>query len=120
MFGENVIFKKHFTVPLASPECTTDSECPSSKICANQYCQDPCQISKPCDPTAECTTINHRPICNCPNGWAGNPQTQCYKRTIYFSKIWHQKLNYQIHFFQPVVKLIVIVFMIKHVSTATV
>uniref|UniRef100_A0A2S2QFK9 Neurogenic locus notch 2 n=1 Tax=Sipha flava TaxID=143950 RepID=A0A2S2QFK9_9HEMI len=68
-----------YKVPLATPECTTDSECPSSKICSNQYCQDPCQISKPCDITAECVTINHRPICNCPNGWAGNPQIQCYK-----------------------------------------
>jgi len=70
------IFK---TVP-PKPECTSDPECPGDKSCVNERCQDPCLVANPCGSGAECHTIQHRPVCNCPDGWGGNPQVQCYRR----------------------------------------
>lgn len=67
-------------MPPALPECTSDSDCPTSRACMNNHCQDPCAVSYPCGEFAECTTVQHRPICNCPDGWAGSPQGYCYKR----------------------------------------
>ncbi|CAH1404987.1 unnamed protein product [Nezara viridula] len=62
-----------------SPECKSDSECASQLACINQRCQNPCVTSNPCSSTAECTTLQHRPTCTCPQGWAGDPQSHCYK-----------------------------------------
>ncbi|PNF22176.1 hypothetical protein B7P43_G05064 [Cryptotermes secundus] len=61
------------------PECTSDLECPGDKSCINERCQDPCLVANPCGSGAECNTIQHRPVCNCPDGWGGNPQVQCYR-----------------------------------------
>lgn len=67
-------------VPQSSPECTSDSACPPTTACINQRCQNPCSISNPCGPGSECVVSLHRPVCDCPSGWAGNPQISCYKR----------------------------------------
>lgn len=71
-----------FLIPAldTSPECKSDSECASQLACINQRCQNPCVTSNPCSSTAECTTLQHRPTCSCPQGWAGDPQSHCYKR----------------------------------------
>ncbi|RZF34371.1 hypothetical protein LSTR_LSTR008910 [Laodelphax striatellus] len=72
-------FVNCYKEPLASPECSSDSDCPSLRACVNRRCQDPCIVANPCGLSAECSTSNHRPVCACPQGWAGNPQVQCYK-----------------------------------------
>lgn len=65
---------------LPKPECTIDSECSDDRSCINQRCQNPCVVANPCGTNADCRTFNHRPSCQCPAGWGGNPQIQCYKR----------------------------------------
>lgn len=86
------------TVSAAAPECESDSACPSDRACINQRCQEPCAITNPCGVAADCRTFDHRPICSCPDGWGGNPQLQCYRRTcsrnqatlIYFSLFFYK------------------------------
>lgn len=55
------------------PECTTDSDCPSTLACRNQHCQNPCD----CAPTALCNVANHIAACKCPPGYIGNPHISC-------------------------------------------
>lgn len=61
--------------PNCRPECITHSECPSNEACMREKCQDPCPGS--CGWGAQCNVINHTPICMCPDGYEGNPFTQC-------------------------------------------
>uniref|UniRef100_A0A8D8TXE6 Neurogenic locus notch homolog protein 1 n=1 Tax=Cacopsylla melanoneura TaxID=428564 RepID=A0A8D8TXE6_9HEMI len=72
-------FVNCYQVPQQSPECVSDSQCPSTLACINSQCQDPCVISQPCGISAQCLTLSHRPTCHCPDGWAGNPQQACYR-----------------------------------------
>ncbi|KAF7389943.1 hypothetical protein HZH68_011800 [Vespula germanica] len=53
-------------------------ECPSNKACINRLCQNPC-LSNRCGPNAECIVNRHHPTCHCQEGFAGNPQIQCFK-----------------------------------------
>lgn len=62
--------------PNCRPECTINSECSAEKACINQKCVDPCPNS--CGINAQCTPINHSPICSCRNGFTGDPFTRCY------------------------------------------
>lgn len=62
------------------PECTTDSDCPSTLACRNQHCQSPCD----CAPTALCNVANHIAACRCPPGYIGNPHVSCTLRTSWF------------------------------------
>jgi hypothetical protein len=57
------------------PECTSNSECDNSKACINQKCKDPCPGA--CGNYAQCFVVNHRPTCECFNGYTGNPSTGC-------------------------------------------
>lgn len=43
--------------------------------CSNQKCIEPCRGS--CGLRAECKVHNHNPMCYCPNGYTGDPFTQC-------------------------------------------
>lgn len=61
--------------PECRPECISSSECPPTKACVNQKCQDPCPGA--CGQGAQCRAVNHSPICNCPSGWTGDPLTGC-------------------------------------------
>lgn len=70
--------------PLPRPECEIDSECGDHLSCINQRCQNPCTHGNPCGSGAHCRTQQHRPTCQCPDGWGGNPQVQCYKRKFFF------------------------------------
>jgi hypothetical protein len=56
--------------------CEADEECPLDKACHNTLCVNPCQ----CGINAECTVINHKPLCYCPPGYSGNPEIECQKR----------------------------------------
>ena len=60
-------------------ECQMDRDCPDNRACINNQCLDPCIIDDPCGKNAQCQTTSHRPVCRCPNGWAGDPHTECFQ-----------------------------------------
>lgn len=57
------------------PECTGNSDCPMSKSCIRNKCQDPC--IGVCGTEAICTVSNHIPICSCPIGTTGDAFRRC-------------------------------------------
>lgn len=57
------------------PECTINEDCSRDRVCVNQKCTDPCPSV--CGYNALCNTINHSPICSCPNKMVGDPFVQC-------------------------------------------
>lgn len=61
--------------PSCRPECTIDSECPSSQACINNKCRDPCPGS--CGTNALCQVISHIPSCSCLAGHTGDPFSRC-------------------------------------------
>lgn len=61
--------------PNCRPECTINSDCPSNRACMQERCRDPCPGS--CGFEAECSVLNHIPICRCRDGFTGDPFTQC-------------------------------------------
>lgn len=61
--------------PNCRPECTTSNECPNNLACQNEKCRDPCPGT--CGQNAQCTVVNHNPICSCLPGYEGDPVTLC-------------------------------------------
>lgn len=61
--------------PNCRPECVLNSECASQEACINQKCKDPCPGS--CGVDAECRVQNHVPVCNCIQGYEGDPFVAC-------------------------------------------
>lgn len=57
------------------PECTQNSDCPTSMTCMALKCRDPCPGT--CGVNAQCQSVNHLPICTCMPGYTGNPFTYC-------------------------------------------
>lgn len=57
------------------PECVMNSDCPRTRACINNKCQDPCPGT--CGVNAECHVVNHAPSCVCLTGFIGNPFTEC-------------------------------------------
>lgn len=64
--------------PNCRPECTINSECPSNLACIREKCKDPCLGA--CGSDAICSVINHTPICNCPDGFTGDPFAFCQQK----------------------------------------
>lgn len=64
--------------PNCRPECRVNSECPMNLACSNERCRDPCLGS--CSITSLCTVYNHVPVCTCPDGYTGDPFSNCYLR----------------------------------------
>lgn len=56
--------------------CVRNSDCPRDFACLKSKCKNPC-AGDACAPNAQCTVINHTPICTCPSGMEGNPFVQC-------------------------------------------
>ena len=56
--------------------CRINSDCESSQGCVNGICTDPCDPS-PCGKNTECRAADHRPICLCKAGFAGDPIVEC-------------------------------------------
>lgn len=75
--------------PNCRPECSINSECTSDRACINLKCVDPCPGS--CGTFAICSVHNHVPACTCPQGYIGDPFTQCRL----------QPPRKQTHFFLP-------------------
>lgn len=75
--------------PNCRPECTINPECPPTKACIRQKCEDPCVGS--CGFNARCNVANHMPICTCEVGYTGDPFTGCQPiqgRTFFVSFIY--------------------------------
>lgn len=66
--------------PNCRPECSINPECPSNQACIREKCVDPCPGS--CGFKADCSVINHTPICVCPSGYTGDPFSSCYPKPI--------------------------------------
>jgi hypothetical protein len=64
--------------PNCRPECVINSECPTNKACIQRECGDPCIGS--CGINAKCDVVNHNAICSCPQGYIGDPFSQCSLR----------------------------------------
>ena len=62
--------------PNCRPECVTSSECANHLACINRHCKDPC-ANGVCGQNAECHVVSHTPICECLNGYVGDPFVQC-------------------------------------------
>lgn len=61
--------------PNCRPECTSNSECAGNLACINLRCQNPCVGT--CGIQTTCLVNNHRPICRCLDGYAGDPFSEC-------------------------------------------
>lgn len=61
--------------PNCRPECLINAECPSISACIKEKCIDPCPGS--CGANALCSVINHTPVCQCLEGFIGDPFTNC-------------------------------------------
>ena len=57
------------------PECELSTECSRDKACIRNKCVDPCPGT--CGSNARCDVINHIPTCSCPDGYTGDPFTNC-------------------------------------------
>lgn len=66
------------SAPNCRPECTTNSECPTTLACVNEKCVSPCVVQNPCAPqNAECSVHQHSPVCKCYPGYEGDPLIAC-------------------------------------------
>lgn len=66
------------------PECVMNSDCSSNEACVNKKCIDPCSFSNICGINVVCLCSDHTVSCLCPDGYTGDPLTQCiYKRENY-------------------------------------
>lgn len=61
--------------PNCRPECIINSECSSNLACIREKCRDPCVGS--CGAAAQCSVLNHVPICSCSQGFTGDPFSFC-------------------------------------------
>lgn len=57
------------------PECTFNDECDRNKACLRSKCVNPCIGT--CGNNALCEVINHIPACSCPDGYEGDPFSNC-------------------------------------------
>ena len=71
------------TEPTLAAGCANNQECPDHAACRNRLCINPCAYDNPCAPNANCRVVNHEPVCTCPDGYIGSPETSCELRKIY-------------------------------------
>merc|ERR1712088_574813 len=61
-------------------ECFHDDECPGHLACFDYQCKDPCLgPNSSCGSNAQCKVSNHGPVCSCPDGYQGDPLSQCFR-----------------------------------------
>ena len=70
--------------------CRGDRDCPDYTACENRKCINPCAERDPCARNANCRVIAHQPVCTCPDGYIGDPQTSCSLRK--YQNTHHQKM----------------------------
>jgi len=68
----------------SSSYCQKHVECPSTQVCSQHNCVDPCASSSSgsedrlvCGGNARCIVVQHSPLCGCNEGMKGNPYVQC-------------------------------------------
>ena len=71
--------------------CLQNEECPLYNACRNKKCINPCAEDNPCAPTANCKVIRHEPKCTCPDGYIGDPRTDCRPRKFHYDPENHLK-----------------------------
>ena len=49
-------------LPFPSPECVEDKDCPSSQVCFEEKCLNPCNKFSPCNAPATCRVVDSLPI----------------------------------------------------------
>ena len=57
-----------------------NSDCSLNQACMREKWKDPCPGS--CGTFAQCTVMNHVPICSCIEGYTGDPFTNCYPKPL--------------------------------------
>ena len=57
-------------------ECTSDNQCPTSSVCHENKCKNPCDITQ-CGSRAVCNVVGRSPVCSCPPRSSGDPTKQC-------------------------------------------
>ena len=67
--------------PNCRPECIVSSECSLTTACSNYKCVDPC-AGDICGINARCQVVSHNAICQCPQGYIGDPFVRCTPRPI--------------------------------------
>lgn len=72
------------------PECLMNSDCSSNEACINNKCKDPCTFDNICGINAVCLCSEHTVSCLCPDGYIGDPMTQCIYRRKYIYKKYHR------------------------------
>lgn len=78
--------------PNCRPECTVNSDCPSTRACINQKCKDPCAGA--CGLQTICQVYQHSAMCSCREGYTGNPFQSCYiKEKIEAVPVVYDKCN---------------------------
>lgn len=58
------------------PECVINPDCPSNLMCVRNKCVNPC--AGVCGRNAECSVVNHQPMCTCLPGYTGDPFSNCF------------------------------------------
>lgn len=61
--------------PNCRPECIINQDCPSNRACIRNKCEDPCVGA--CGFNAQCTSFDHKPVCNCMERFEGDPYSGC-------------------------------------------
>lgn len=61
--------------PNCRPECIINQDCPNHLACLQSKCSDPCMGS--CGYNAKCSAQNHRPVCECYEGYEGDALFGC-------------------------------------------
>lgn len=68
------------------PECVINPDCQSNLMCLRNKCINPC--AGVCGRNAECSVVNHQPMCTCLPGYTGNPFATCsITRKCHYLKI---------------------------------
>ena len=68
----------YFPTVDAKPQCVTDSDCDIDKQCYQGSCRLACSIIS-CGLNAVCAPQFHNGVCECLNGYQGNPTIACKK-----------------------------------------
>ncbi|XP_066980062.1 uncharacterized protein [Macrobrachium rosenbergii] len=64
------------TINGCKPQCTVDDDCPDDYRCRATKCVRVC-VQGACGTNAECEARNHRPVCECPSNYRGDPHITC-------------------------------------------
>lgn len=59
------------------PNCKSNSDCPSDRMCHRNECYNPCPSI--CPENSDCSVENHLPTCACKDGYTGDAYENCTK-----------------------------------------